>query len=61
MRIYVLFFLVFACGGCQVSQEDIKPTKIAEVDGVTLWKVRDRTPGGRPYVYFTTPTGQISE
>ena len=31
------------------------PYKISETNGVSLWKVRDSTPGGADHVYFTTP------
>lgn len=31
-----------------------EPVAIAHADGVTLWKVKDSTPGGALYVYFAT-------
>ncbi len=42
------------------KQEEIQskciPLKITEKDGVTVWKVEDKTPGGKGYVYFTSPS-----
>lgn len=38
----------------QQRQSEQRPIRLAEVDGVKVWKVRDATPGGRAYVYFVT-------
>lgn len=37
-----------------IRQADNKPIKISEVEGVKLWKVKDSTPGGSSWVYFTS-------
>jgi hypothetical protein len=63
----VLSVFLLAMVGCspQSPQEleaaRLKPIKIAEAEGVTLWKATDRTFGGKGYVYFTTPAGQVQE
>lgn len=43
----------------QTQKEEV-PILICEKDGVRLWKVRDNTPGGPGYVYFTAPSGDVS-
>jgi hypothetical protein len=65
MRVFVLCLLVLVCG-CNLATEreqleKNKPIRIAEADGVTLWKVKDSTPHGRSWLYFTTPNGQVIE
>ena len=62
-KLWSVLFLVAVCGCNQISETEQlstnKPTKLAESDGVTLWKVRDSTPGGKQWVYYTTPNGQV--
>ncbi|WP_376960073.1 hypothetical protein ABNQ39_20395 [Azospirillum sp. A26] len=38
----------------EAYQSEQKPRMISEHDGVRVWKVKDTTPGGSSYVYFTT-------
>lgn len=63
--LFVVLVLLVACG-CDTAAvteseqlERNKPIKIAESDGVTVWKVTDIT--SRPYrrVYYTTPGGSV--
>ena len=55
--------LAVAISGCdeteqrrqeQDRQSSERPVRIAEVDGIRVWKIRDTTPGGREFVYFVT-------
>jgi len=56
-------FLICLAGllvGCSSPEEQLavnKPFIIAQTNGVTVWKVADKTPGGASAVYFTTPAG----
>lgn len=69
MKWFYFFILLFCCCGCdeeaykeqEKKQLLEKPIFVAEKNGITVWKVRDRTFGGRSYVYFTTPTGFVLE
>lgn len=52
--------------GCHKSPEEARkeqaeqtPVLLCEKDGVKLWRVADKYPGGASYVYFTTPGGDV--
>ena len=58
----LLILLTFGLVGCdetELRQRQLsnQPFKIAETNGVILWKVQDETLGGASYAYFTTPNG----
>jgi len=65
MRLLICISVLLICGCRTDSEQDrreqllVKPIKIAETDGVTVWKVRDVTFGGSVYVYYTTPQGHL--
>lgn len=53
-----ILVLVFA--GCLTKAErENKPIKVSESDGVTVWRIRDDTPGGSRFIYYTTPAGHL--
>ncbi len=64
-RIVISICLLSICGCNGMTEaeqlEKNKPIKLAETEGVTLWKVRDSTPGGRVWIYYTTPPAFVSE
>ncbi len=49
-------FIVGCCGTVTESDQlsTNRPIRIAEADGVVLYKVKDATTGGKIYVYFTS-------
>ena len=63
-QILIVAAACIAVAGCQkdgtrAQQQLNQPFVIAEVDGVKLYKVKDDTPGGAGWVYFTT-RGDVS-
>lgn len=59
----IILVVALLCGcisdaDAQVQANQLKnvPIKIAESNGVIVWKVRDETAGGRSFVYYTTPS-----
>ena len=66
MKVVIACLLLLGLSGCVDHQADRaeqlanhKPFKIAEVDGVTVWKVRDSTVGGYSWIYFTSPPNHL--
>lgn len=69
MRKWTFAVMLLALGltGCEKSMEQAKkeqdettPVLICTKNGVQLWKIADKYPGGSSHVYFTTPTGDVS-
>jgi hypothetical protein len=67
-KLFLALIPMLAIGcGCRKTSEEIRtqqnaqvPVLICEKDGVRLWKIADKTPGGGVgYVYFTTPAGDV--
>jgi hypothetical protein len=64
-RMIFLAALVLFLAGCdgrnkeqmESDQKALTPILICEKDGVRLYKVKDATPGGPGWVYFSVPTG----
>jgi hypothetical protein len=60
----LLVFLSLTMAGCEVTKEQQKVQleqqviMIATHDGITIYKVRDTTPGGGGWIYFSS-TGDI--
>ena len=59
-----VLLLVVLCGCNQMSEAEQlstnKPIRVAESDSVVLWKIKDSTPGGKQWVYYTTPNGHVA-
>lgn len=50
------------CTECVTEEQQLKmnkPIKIPESGGITIWKVKDSTPGGKTCIYYSTPSGKI--
>lgn len=66
MKKLLTILIICSLSGCvgrlspEAQLEHNRPIKVAEADGVAVWKVRDDTRGGSQWVYFTTPSGHLS-
>ncbi len=64
-----IFYFVLALGCVPAYDQEVlqemqlenKPIKISEHEGVIVWKVRDTSPGGVGYVYYTTSKDKESQ
>lgn len=65
-KLILLSCLALAFAGCgptkskeqvEIDQAKNEPILICERDGVKVYKIKDDTPGGTHYVYFTVPAG----
>jgi hypothetical protein len=63
IAVWVLLLVVGGCASNLSEAEQLrrnKPTLIADIEGVKVWRVKDETlDAQRKYVYFTTPNGEI--
>lgn len=62
MRSILALVVPVALCGCVTEEPQLKmnkPIKISESGGITIWKVRDSTPGGKTCIYYSTPSGKI--
>lgn len=62
MRSMFALAVSVALCGCVTEEQQLrinKPIKISESGGITIWKVKDSTPGGKACIYYSTPSGKI--